>query len=333
MTADTPKFPITRLRRLRQHPALRDLVRDVHLTVNDLVMPLFIRHGEGVRTPVKSMPGLFQISVDQLDAEIAEICALKIPAVLLFGLPEYKDSSGSCALLDEGVVQKSIRKIKEIAPDLLVVVDLCLCEYTDHGHCGVIGVDRGRKDLDNDATLPLLAAQSVSLAKAGADVIAPSGMVDGAVGAIRSALDENGFFSTPIMGYSVKYASAFYGPFREATEGAPQFGDRRTYQMDPAKRDEALLEAATDIAEGADMLMVKPASVYMDIIWRVKQAYPGVPMAAYHVSGEYAMIKAAAQNGWIDEKRVVLEVMTGLKRAGADIILTYFAKQIAEYLR
>lgn len=332
MTAIFPPFPLTRMQRLRHHPRVRDLVRETQLTCNDLVYPLFIHHGTGVKNPIKSMPGCCQQSVDQLDDEIAEIVALKIPAVLLFGIPEYKDDQGSSSWQDDGVVQQAIRKIKKLAPELLIIIDLCFCEYTDHGHCGIMHEFGGKRDLDTDATLPLLVKQAVSLVKAGADVVAPSGNVDGMVRALREGLDKENLAHIPIMSYAVKYASALYGPFREATQGAPQFGDRRTYQMDAANSNEALREAAIDINEGADMLMVKPAHAYLDIIWRIKERYPEMPMAAYQVSGEYAMIKAAAEKGWLDEKRVMMEILTGIKRAGADIIITYYAKEAAKLL-
>jgi porphobilinogen synthase len=332
MTAIFPPFPLTRMQRLRHHPRVRDLVRETQLTCNDLVYPLFIHHGTGVKNPIKSMPGCCQQSVDQLDEEIAEIVALKIPAILLFGIPEYKDDQGSSSWQDDGVVQQAIRKIKKLAPELLIIIDLCFCEYTDHGHCGNMHEFGGKRDLDADATLPLLVKQAVSLVKAGADVVAPSGNVDGMVRALREGLDKENLAHIPIMSYAVKYASALYGPFREATQGAPQFGDRRTYQMDAANSNEALREAAIDINEGADMLMVKPAHAYLDIIWRIKQRYPEMPMAAYQVSGEYAMIKAAAEKGWLDEKRVMMEILTGIKRAGADIIITYYAKEAAKLL-
>jgi porphobilinogen synthase len=326
-------FPTIRLRRLRQHPQLRSLLRETELTINDLVLPLFIRHGEKIKNPIASMPGHHQLSVDQLPAEIAEINKLKIPAVLLFGIPAHKDAIGSASYDDNGVVQKAIAVIKKNAPNLLVIADACFCEYTDHGHCGVIHEINNHKDIDNDATLELLTKQAVSFAKAGADVIAPSGMIDGMVQAIRSGLDNAGFTHIPILSYSSKYASAMYGPFREAAEGAPQFGDRNTYQMDIANSAEAMRETALDVLEGADILMVKPAHTYLDVIYRVKQAYPEIPLAAYHVSGEFAMLKAAAQQGWLDEKKAVLEVLTAIKRAGADFIITYYAKELAQWLQ
>jgi porphobilinogen synthase len=328
-----PAFPNLRLRRLRQHPALRDLVRETELSVRDLILPLFVRHGTNVRQPIGSMPGQAQLTVDHLAAEVREAADLGIPAVLLFGIPEHKDATGSAAWSDDGIVQQAIRTIKEATPELLVITDLCFCEYTDHGHCGVLVTKGGRTDVDNDPTLEMLARQAVSHAQAGADVIAPSGMMDGMVGAIRRGLDAAGFANTPILSYAAKYSSAFYGPFREAAESAPQFGDRRTYQMDPANGAEALREVALDLAEGADLIMVKPALSYLDIICRVRQAHPGVPLCAYNVSGEYSMLKAAAANGWLDEKRTTLEILTSIRRAGADMIITYSAKDVARWTR
>lgn len=329
------------MRRMRQHPRLRELMRETHLLPSDLVFPLFIKHGQQVKDPIASMPGQAQISVDQLAAEIDALLALDIPAVLLFGVPPYKDAQGSASWQSDGVIQQAIRMIKQRAPEILVMVDVCFCSYMDHGHCGVITEQQGGHwDLDNDASLPLLVKQAVSFTEAGADVVAPSGMLDGMVGAIRQGLDQAGYLNTPILSYAVKYSSALYGPFRQAADclprtrcgGAPQLGDRQTYQMDPANQEEALREAALDLAEGADMLMVKPAHTYLDVIYRIKQAHPGVALGAYHVSGEYSMIKAAAAQGWIDEKRVVLEVITAIKRAGADFIITYFAKDLAAFL-
>lgn len=315
-----------RPRRLRQSPALRALVQETSIDVSDLVLPLFIKAGDNIRQPISSMPGHFQLSIDQLDEEIAEIIGLKIPAVILFGIPEKKDVIGSDALSDRGIIADAIRAIKKIAPELLVIADVCFCEYTDHGHCGVLK----NHDVDNDATLELLQKQAVCLAKAGADIIAPSGMMDGMVRAIRVALDENAFQEMPILSYAVKYASSFYGPFREAAEGAPQFGDRKTYQMNPANSDEAIKEAALDVAEGADMLMVKPAQNYLDIVYRIKQAFPALPLCAYQVSGEFAMIKAAAEKNWIDHDKVMMESLLSIKRAGADFVITYFAKEFAK---
>jgi porphobilinogen synthase len=308
------------------------MVSENRLTVDDLIYPLFVYHGRGLRREIPSMPGQYQRSLDRLGDAVAESAGLGIPAIILFGIPEHKDARGTAALRDDGIVQQAIGVAKEAAPGLLVITDLCFCEYTDHGHCGPLAESGGRMDVDNDATLPLLAQQAVSHARAGADVIAPSGMMDGMVQAIRHGLDEAGFINVPILSYAAKYASGYYGPFREAAESAPSFGDRRSYQMDPANSDEAIREVALDLAEGADMIMVKPALAYMDIIRRVKDEF-GVPLAAYNVSGEYAMIKAAAANGWIDEPRVVLETLTGIKRAGADMILTYHAPDVARWLR
>ncbi len=307
------------------------MVRQTRLSVDQLIYPLFVRPGKGVRQLIKSMPGQYQLSVDTLVDECRTVADLGIPAVLLFGIPEHKDAVGSEAYADNGIVQQAVRALKAAQPDLLVVTDVCLCEYTSHGHCGVI-VDRGTgKDVDNDATLELLVREAVSHAKAGADIIAPSDMMDGRVGAIRAGLDNTGFANTPIMAYSAKYASSYYGPFRDAAESPPQFGDRKTYQMDSANGDEALREVAADIEEGADIVMVKPAINYLDLIWRIKQAF-GMPTAAYHVSGEFSMIKAAAANGWIDEKGAALEATTAIARAGADLIITYYAKELAGWL-
>jgi porphobilinogen synthase len=324
-------FPAVRLRRLRQNPLLRELVRETDLSVRDLILPLFVRAGTKTRQPIGSMPGHAQLTVDCLADEAREVADLGIPAVILFGIPAAKDATGSAASLDDGIVQEAIRTIRQTTRELLVITDLCFCEYTDHGHCGVLRDAGDGKDVDNDATLDLLARQAVSHARAGADVIAPSGMMDGMVGAIRRGLDEAGFSQTPILSYAAKYASAFYGPFREAAESTPQFGDRRSYQMDPANAEEALREVALDLAEGADFLMVKPALSYLDVMVRVKQAHPGVPLCAYNVSGEYAMLKAAAANGWIDEKRATLEILTSIRRAGADMIMTYSAKDVARW--
>ena len=320
-------FPATRPRRLRRTPLLRDLVRETALSPRDFIYPLFVCPGRGRTQPVSSMPGVAQLSVDRAAEEAETVRGLGIPGVILFGVPEDKDPMGSEAYADHGVVQEAIRAIKDRVPDLLVVTDVCLCEYTDHGHCGV--VEDG--DVDNDGTLELLAREALSHARAGADVVAPSDMMDGRVGAIRTALDQDGFPQVAILSYAAKYASAFYGPFREAAESTPRFGDRRSYQMDPGNGDEALREVEADIAEGADMVMVKPALSYLDVISRVKRRF-GFPTAAYNVSGEYAMIKAAARNGWLDESRVVPEVLLSIKRAGADWILTYFAKDMARLL-
>jgi porphobilinogen synthase len=320
-------FPVQRPRRLRRSEALRQMVRETELSPSDFIYPLFVVEGKGVRKPISSMPGVFNLSVELAAAEAKQAKSLGVPSVILFGIPDHKDGQGSGAYAKDGVVQKAIREIKEAVPDLEVIADVCLCEYTDHGHCGVIRDER----VDNDQTLPLLARMAVSCAEAGADLIAPSDMMDGRVGAIRRALDEARFDSVPIMSYAAKYASGFYGPFREAAQSTPQFGDRRGYQMDPANVREALKEVALDLEEGADMVMVKPALSYLDVIAKVK-ASCNVPVAAYNVSGEYAMVKAAAQNGWIDYQRVMMEVLTSIKRAGADLILTYHALDAAKVL-
>jgi porphobilinogen synthase len=325
-------YPLHRPRRLRAHPRLRDLVRESHLGVHDLIYPLFIYHGTNLRREVPSMPGQFQLSLDRFGEAVAEVAELGIPGIILFGIPDQKDATGSAASHDDGLVQRAIGIARKHAPDLLVITDLCFCEYTDHGHCGPLGETGGRLDVDNDATLPLLAQQAVSHARAGADMIAPSGMMDGMVQAIRQGLDSAGFTHIPIMSYAAKFASGYYGPFRDAAESAPSFGDRRGYQMDPANGDEAIREVALDLAEGADIVMVKPALAYLDIARRIKDAF-GVPLAAYNVSGEYAMVKAASQRGWIDERRIVLETLTGFKRAGIDMILTYHALDVARWLR
>ncbi len=327
------QFPNLRMRRRRYDERVRQLVRETRLSVSDFVLPLFIKHGEGVRCPIASMPGHCQWSLDQLPQEIDAITARGIDKVLLFGIPEHKDERGSHSLSDTGIIQQAIRTIKEVAPQLLIISDVCFCEYTSHGHCGVLNNTDGTGDVDNDATIELLGQQAVSLAKAGTNIIAPSANMDGMVQAIRNALDDASFENTPIMSYAVKYASAFYGPFRDAAEGAPQFGCRKTYQMDVANGNEALLEATLDVKEGADMFIVKPAHTYLDIIHQVKQHFPSMPLGAYHVSGEYAMIKAAAEKGWLDEKTAMLEALTAIKRAGADFIITYAAKEVAESLR
>ena len=324
-------FPINRPRRLRQHPQLRRMVRETVVSANDLIYPLFAVPGESVAQEVKSMPGVYQLSVDKIVTEAKEVYALGIPGVILFGIPEDKDTEATGAWHAHGIVQQAATAIKEAVPELIVIADTCLCEYTSHGHCGYLETGDLTGRVLNDPTLELLKTTAVSQAKAGADIIAPSGMMDGFVQAIREGLDEAGFQDTPVMSYAAKYASAYYGPFRDAADSAPQFGDRRTYQMDPANGREALKEVGLDIAEGADMLMVKPALAYMDIIWRVKEI-TNLPVAAYNVSGEYSMIKAAALNGWIDEKRVALETLTGFKRAGADLILTYHAKDAVRWL-
>lgn len=322
------EFPSYRARRLRRNEQLRAMVRETALGANDLIYPLFVGPGKNAARPVPSMPGVAQLSVDRAVTECEEASSLGIPAVILFGIPERKDAQGSEAYTDDGVVQRAIREIKRKVPELLVMTDVCLCEYTDHGHCGVIK----NGDVDNDGTIELLAKEALSHARAGADLVAPSDMMDGRVGAIRKALDKNGFEQVAIMAYAAKYASGFYAPFRDAAESTPQFGDRRSYQMDPANADEALREVELDIREGADIVMVKPAMAYLDIVYRVKQKF-GYPVAAYNVSGEYSMIKAAGKNGWIDEQRIMWEVLTAIKRAGADMILTYFAKDVAKELR
>ena len=320
-------FPIHRPRRLRSNDTLRRMVRETRLSVDDLIYPMFICPGEGVREPIGAMPGVNQLSVDQGVEECREVAGLGIPAVILFGIPESKDAAGTGAYADDGIVQQAIRAIKQNVPDLMVITDVCLCEYTDHGHCGVIKDE----DVQNDPTLQLLVKTSLSHVHAGADMVAPSDMMDGRIGAIRTALDEGNLTHIPIMAYSAKYASAYYGPFREAAGSTPQFGDRRSYQMDPPNTNEALREVEMDLEEGADIVMVKPALAYLDIIQRVKSTFE-VPLAAYNVSGEYAMIKAAGQMGWIDEDRVMMESLVAIKRAGADLILTYFAKDAAKLI-
>lgn len=326
-------FPKTRLRRLRGYAHIRSLVQETRLHPSKLVLPLFIKHGSNVKNPISSMPGHYQLSVDQLDSEIKLIQDLGIKSIILFGIPEYKDPLGADSYSTNGIIQTAIPIIKKIAPDMLIISDVCLCEYTDHGHCGVVTKHQdGHVCVDNDKTLELLANQAVSHAKAGVDIIAPSANMDGMVQAIRTALDQTGYQHLPILSYSVKYASSMYGPFRIAAEGAPQFGDRSTYQMDYANGNEAIHECALDIAEGADMLMVKPAHTYLDIICRVKDEFPHLPLGAYHTSGEFAMMKAAAAKGWIDERKGALEVLTAIQRAGADFIITYYAKEVAEWL-
>jgi porphobilinogen synthase len=320
-------FPIKRLRRLRYNPLVRDLVRETLLTKNDFIYPMFAVPGTGIRKEIRSMPGVFNFSIDELVKECKEVAALGIPAVILFGIPEHKDEVGSDAYSDEGIIQRAIRAIKAEVKNLLVITDVCLCEYTSHGHCGVLNGE----EILNDETVDLLVKEAVSHAKAGADVIAPSDMMDGRIGAIRKGLDENGFKNIPVLSYAVKYASGYYGPFRDAADSAPAFGDRRSHQMDVANGDEAIREALSDVEEGADIIMVKPAGAYLDIIRRVKDA-TGMPLAAYQVSGEYAMIKAAGKLGWIDEGRVMMESLVAIKRAGADMILTYFAMEAAKVL-
>jgi porphobilinogen synthase len=326
-------FPTTRFRRLRYNAAVRRLVQQVRLQSRKLILPLFARPGKGIRQPIASMPGHAQLSIDNIAEEAREAAKLGLGGIILFGIPESKDAVGSDSCSDKGVVQQAIKAAKDAAPDLLVVTDVCFCEYTDYGHCGVIEKRAGRADVNNDATLELLGKQAVSHARAGADIVAPSGMMDGMVGAIRKALDANGFENLPILSYSAKYASSFYGPFREAVESAPQFGDRRSYQMDPASQpSQAVREVALDLREGADIVMVKPAVAYLDIIRMVYDHFPGVPIAAYNVSGEYAMIKAAAERGWLNEREAALESLMAIARAGAEIILTYWAKDVARWL-
>jgi porphobilinogen synthase len=321
-------FPQTRLRRLRQTPVLRDLVRETRLDPGDFVMPLFVEAGLDGRSPIEAMPGVDRLSISAAVEEASEVAALGIPAVLLFGIPDHKDEEGTGAYDDEGVVQLATRAIKQAHPDLLVMTDVCLCEYTSHGHCGLL---RSDGSVDNDSSVDLIARTAVSQARAGADVVAPSDMMDGRIGAVRTALDEEGLSDTPIVAYSAKFASAFYGPFREAADSTPAFGDRRAYQMDPANGDEALREALLDVQEGADVVMVKPALPYLDVIRRVKDA-TRLPVAAYNVSGEYAMIKAASAAGMLDERAAVLEALTSIRRAGADIVITYHAKDAARWL-
>mgnify|MGYP006144522047 CR=1 FL=1 len=328
------QFPQLRMRRLRYNPAVRQLCQHTRLHAGSLILPLFIRSGTAIRDEISSMPGQFQLSLDQLADEARVVQDLGIGGVILFGIPDSKDSEGTAALHDNGIVQQAITAIKAVAPNLLVMTDICMCEYTDHGHCGILHDKTGIMDVDNDATLSLLGKQAVSHAQQGADIIAPSGMMDGMVQAIRGDLDQSGFQHIPIMSYSAKYTSAYYGPFRDAAESAPQFGDRRSYQMDPtALADQAIREVQLDLQEGADMVMVKPALAYLDIITRVRQAFPGVPLAAYNVSGEYSMVKAAAANGWIDETAVVDETLLAMHRSGADILITYWARDVAQRLQ
>lgn len=319
--------PYFRPRRLRKNAAIRDMIRETTLSVKDLIYPLFVIEGKDIRNPIHSMPGNDQLSIDQLVKEVKEVHRLGIPAIILFGIPAKKDAIGSDALDDDGIIQRSVKAIKEAVPEMYVITDVCFCEYTDHGHCGPVKDG----DVDNDATLELLAKQVLTHARAGADMVAPSGMMDGMIAAIREALDDNNYKELPIMSYAAKYASAFYGPFRDAAESAPQFGDRRSYQMDPANVREALTEVDLDVEEGADIIMVKPALAYLDVIQQVKERV-NLPLAAYNVSGEFSMVKAAAQLGWIDEQRVAMEMLTAIKRAGATLILTYFAKDVAKWL-
>ena len=320
-------FPLHRLRRLRRSESLRRMVRETHLTVDSLIYPIFICPGENVNYPIDSMPGVCRLSVDQSVEVCREVVDLGIPAVMLFGVPEYKDNYGSEAYAENGVVQKAIRAIKEATPELIVIGDVCLCGYTDHGHCGIISEEK----VENDSTLDLLARIALSQVKAGVDIVAPSDMMDGRVGAIRNVLDKEDFMQIPIMAYSAKYSSAYYGPLRDDAESSPKFGDRRSYQMDPGNTNEALREVELDLEEGSDIIMIKPALAYLDVIYRVKTTFQ-VPLAAYNVSGEYAMIKAAGKMGWIDEESIVFESLTAIKRAGADLILTYFARDIARNL-
>ena len=326
-------FPKYRPRRLRSNKLLRELIRETHLSVKDLIMPLFVRPGDGIKNEISSMPGNYQFSVDTLVEEVKEIATLGIPGVILFGIPSTKDESGTEAYADDGIIQKAIRAIKENVSDILVITDVCMCEYTNHGHCGYIKKDEktGEYQIDNDETLKLLSKEALSHAEAGVDIVAPSDMMDGRVGAIRDILDDNGYDNIPIMSYAAKYASAYFGPFRDAAESPPSFGDRRTYQMDTPNSEEAIREVALDIDEGADIVMVKPALPYLDIIRLIKDQF-GYPVAAYNVSGEYSMVKAAHEKGWLDEKAVALETLMSIKRAGADIILTYWAKDAARWL-
>jgi porphobilinogen synthase len=329
MTNNFPSFPLSRPRRLRQNAALRRMVRETTLSPADFIYPLFVQHGQDVRQEISSMPGQYRWSIDRLADEVREIAELSIPAVLLFGIPAQKDPVGLENFATDGIVQQAIREIKTAVPEMVVVTDVCLCEYTDHGHCGLLD-EMG--NVLNDETLEILGKTAVSHAQAGADIVAPSGMMDGMIAAIREALDSAGYLGLPVMSYAVKYASAFYGPFRDAADGAPKFGDRKTHQMDPGNAREALREAAIDVAEGADFLMVKPGLPYLDVIQRLSQTYPELPLAAYNVSGEYSMVKAAAAAGWLDEQATVLEALLGFKRAGADLIITYHAKDAARWL-
>ena len=326
------RYPIYRPRRLRANENLRRMIRETTLSVDDLIMPLFVRPGRKVRKPISSMPGNYQFSVDEIVKEARKAADLGVPAIILFGIPPKKDARGTAGYKKNNIVARAIKAIKDKVDDLVVITDVCLCEYTDHGHCGVVRKRGKGFTIDNDATLELLARMSLSHVEAGADMVAPSDMMDGRIGAIRAALDESGHPDVPIMAYAAKYASAFYGPFREAAESPPQFGDRRSYQMDPPNSDEALREVALDIEEGADIVMVKPALPYLDIIYRVKQEF-GYPVAAYNVSGEFSLVKAAAERDWIDEQKVALEMLGSIKRAGADMILTYYAMDAARWLQ
>ena len=329
--SQTGTFPAVRMRRLRYNKLVRELVQETTITPNKLIYPLFVRSGKGIRTPISSMPGVFQLSIDELVREVNVLKDLGIGGILLFGIPETKDACGSDATSDNGIIAQAVRAVKDAVQDkLMVVTDLCFCEYTDHGHCGILADLAGHIDVDNDATLKIIAEQALVHARAGADLVAPSGMIDGMIGAIRTAFDQNRFEHLPIMSYSAKYASGFYGPFREAAESTPQFGDRRSYQMDPATAEQALREVELDLVEGADIVMVKPAMAYLDIMRMVREHFPNVPLAAYNVSGEYSMVKAASERGWIDESRIVRETLTAIHRAGAGIIITYWAKDIAQ---
>ena len=321
-------YPDLRLRRVREHEPLRRMVRETTLSPSNFIYPMFVTHGQGLRQPIEPMPGCFHFSIDQLVLDVAEAAALGIPGVLLFGLPAEKDPMGTEGYDPEGIIQEAVRAIKKEVPGMMVITDVCMCEYTDHGHCGII--DNGK--VDNDATLELLARTAVTQVQAGADMVAPSAMMDGQVKAIRDSLNDHGYEDVPVMGYAAKYASAFYGPFRVAAGSTPQFGDRRSYQMDPANAREAMREIESDIAEGADIVMVKPAMSYMDVIRRAREKFDH-PLAAYNVSGEYSMVKAAGALGWIDEKRITLEILTSIRRAGADFILSYHAKEVSQWLR
>ena len=321
-------YPDLRLRRVREHEPLRRMVRETALSPSNFIYPMFVTHGQGLRQPIEPMPGCFHFSIDQLVLDVAEAAALGIPGVLLFGLPAEKDPMGTEGYDPEGIIQEAVRAIKKEVPGMMVITDVCMCEYTDHGHCGII--DNGK--VDNDATLELLARTAVTQVQAGADMVAPSAMMDGQVKAIRDSLNDHGYEHVPVMGYAAKYASAFYGPFRVAAGSTPQFGDRRSYQMDPANAREAMREIESDIAEGADIVMVKPAMSYMDVIRRARERFDH-PLAAYNVSGEYSMVKAAGAQGWIDEKRITLEILTSIRRAGADFILSYHAKEVSQWLR
>jgi len=339
--AGSNNWKIQRTRRWRHSKGLRAMLRQVHLRPTDLICPIFVTHGENIKAEISSMPGQFQFSLDQLPREIEAIQSAEIPAVILFGIPEVKDAQGSGAFAEDGIIQRAVAAIKAQAPELVVITDVCLCEYTDHGHCGITHAPTGAPKtpdlpegyLLNDDTLPLLAKIAVSHARSGADIVAPSGMIDGMVAVIREALDTEHFEHVAIMAYSVKYSSAFYGPFRDAADGAPQFGDRKTHQMDFAESRQAMREAQLDVDQGADFLMVKPALAYLDMVSRLHQGFPELPLVAYNVSGEYSMIKAASRNGWLDEQETVLEMLTGMKRAGADLIITYHAKDVGTWLK